>query len=167
LFGYTTFTWAVYGRSLETLPAGAFTHPVEGSGWPSMRDALFHVAGAWDGWLAGYLKVNVTIANPADLTTWAQVDAYRNTMRGLLHRIIEETSDEEFDRPMLPLNRPAAPGVEGGQLLASAAQVVAHLLLHERGHHGDISTLIHQLGGTPPPIDYLSFVRLKHEQGAR
>jgi uncharacterized damage-inducible protein DinB len=51
LFDYTTFTWASYGKSARSLPDEAFTQSVEGSGWPSLRDALFHIAGAWDGWI--------------------------------------------------------------------------------------------------------------------
>lgn len=51
LFDYTTFTWATYGNIVRSLPNHAFAQGVEGSGWPSLRDVLFHIAAGWDDWI--------------------------------------------------------------------------------------------------------------------
>jgi uncharacterized damage-inducible protein DinB len=39
--------------------------------------------------------------------------------------------------------------VDGEMLPYSRGELLTHLLLHERGHHGDVSTLFYQLGIEP------------------
>ena len=40
--------------------------------------------------------------------------------------------------------------------------ILANLLLHKRGHHGDFTTLFWQLGIEQPALDYRQYVYLKH-----
>ena len=164
LFDYTTFTWSVYGRLVGSMPPEDFTRPVEGSGWPTLHAALFHIASAWDGWLFERFGIEDTPLERADATTWDAVQAYRERLRTLLRRAIDETPDDDLFTPSMPIVRNPAPGVSGGDLLASPGEVITHLLLHERGHHGDISTLMSALGVAPPGIDYLTYVFFKRNQ---
>jgi uncharacterized damage-inducible protein DinB len=41
--------------------------------------------------------------------------------------------------------------------------VLAHLLLHERGHHGDISTLFSSMGVEMPSMDYGVYLYFKRQ----
>ena len=45
----------------------------------------------------------------------------------------------------------------------SRGDILTNLLLHERGHHGDISTLFHQLGVKGYLLDYRFFVTKRDE----
>ena len=47
------------------------------------------------------------------------------------------------------------------------ADILGHILLHERGHHGDVTTMLSQLGATPPNIDYLTYVFFRTRQTQR
>jgi uncharacterized damage-inducible protein DinB len=46
----------------------------------------------------------------------------------------------------------------GDDTLATKGEIFAHILLHERGHHGDVATLLSSLGVTPPDIDYMTYL---------
>jgi uncharacterized damage-inducible protein DinB len=39
-------------------------------------------------------------------------------------------------------------------LVNSPADIFAHTLLHERQHHGDVNTLLYQLGIEVPIVEY-------------
>jgi uncharacterized damage-inducible protein DinB len=161
LCDYTDFTWAAYANAVRALPPGAFTQPVEGSGWPSLHLALFHIAAAWDGWICARAGVPLTTSQPADVTSWEQLEAIRGALRPPLRRIIEETPDDALHAPTQTMS-PGTPAERS----ESIAGVAAHILLHERGHHGDVTTLLHALGGQPPNVDYLvyAFFRSRRPQ---
>jgi uncharacterized damage-inducible protein DinB len=125
------------------------TQPVEGSGWPSLKNALFHIVAAWDGWICEQTGTAFEDVGPEEITTWDELDAMRSNLRPLLRRIIDETPDERFE---------ASQGEVRGRPGASPRDIVAHILLHERAHHGDVSTLFSALDLTLPPSDYLVFV---------
>jgi uncharacterized damage-inducible protein DinB len=154
LFEYTTFTWEAYGRAVARLPEGALTREAPGSGWPALRDVLFHLATAWDWWLARRIGMSDPAEGSAeDIGTWDDLRAYREKVRGWLRRAIDDASDEDLAARTEPVfeGTPAKTNVTAGE-------IIAHILLHERGHHGDVSTLLSQLGAQPPPIDYLTYV---------
>ena len=157
LFDYTEFAWAMIGQTVNALPAGSLTKAVDGSGWPSMREAFLHVIGAADGWLHYTLEYGGVInPAPASMTGWADFDAYHRTTRATFRHILDQTPDdklyETFTRTYDDDDMPET---------MSLAEILANLLLHERGHHGDISTLIYQLGGAPPALDYRQYVYIK------
>jgi uncharacterized damage-inducible protein DinB len=149
LFDYTTFTWATYANLVCALPADALTRPIAGSGWPSLRDALFHIATPWDEWICARTGEPYDVPQQEQVSSWDQLAAVRAMLRSLLHRIIDEMPDEEFDMP--PSDAPAGYG-------RSPREIVAHILLHERGHHGDVTTLLVAHGVQLPLSDYAVFL---------
>jgi uncharacterized damage-inducible protein DinB len=42
--------------------------------------------------------------------------------------------------------------VDGDPIQYSRGELITHLLLHERGHHGDVTTLFWQLGLEPETL---------------
>src|SRR4029079_8175308 len=92
---------------------------------------------------------------PETMTSWDDFDAYYRTTKATFSRIMSSTPDAQLYEPFT-----RAYQGETAETL-SLADVLANLVLHERGHHGDISTLIHQLGGRPPSLDYRMYVYLK------
>jgi uncharacterized damage-inducible protein DinB len=89
---------------------------------------------------------------PDAIVTWEDVAAVRARTRGWLARVLDETPDSELTAPTQPMwqNTPAA-------MQVSVSDVLAHILLHERGHHGDVTTMLAQLGAQPPQTDYLVY----------
>lgn len=151
LFDYTTFTWESYRRTCAGMPDGALSRAVEGSGWPALRNVFFHIATAWDGWLVERLGLDAALdATPESMSTWDELQALRDKTRGWLRRVIDETSDEELRTETAPMweGTPAA-------FKVSVGDVVSHILLHERGHHGDVTTLLAGLGVEAPGVDFL------------
>lgn len=153
LFDYTTFTWTSYANAIRALPPDALTRPLDGSGWTDLRHALFHVAAGWDSWLRDRCADDNPLAEkPGDMTKWADIEAIRDRTRGWLHRVIDETPDADLNaRTTSVLDRARTP------MPASVADVLAHILLHERGHHGDVTTLLVRLGASPAGTDYLVY----------
>jgi uncharacterized damage-inducible protein DinB len=166
LLDYTDFTWGAYRRVIRELPDDALNNPVDGSGWPALANALFHIAGAWDEWLRDAAGETYEAQEIAWYTeSWERLDEYRGLTRGWLRRALERTSDDALDEPDVTLKR--VPNAPPGFEVPTTRQIVVHLLLHERGHHGDISTLMHSLGGKLPPIDYLGYLAWKQRKAAR
>ena len=44
--------------------------------------------------------------------------------------------------------------VDGQTLRYSRADILVHVLIHERQHHGDLNTLLYQHGIEPPVVEY-------------
>jgi uncharacterized damage-inducible protein DinB len=145
---------------VRSLGPDALAEPVDGSGWPALRNALFHIAAAWDEFLREAAGARDALDQTAeDMRTWDDLQAYRAMTRGWLRRIIDDTPDDA----LLADSHPMFAGTRA-ETRTSTAEILAHILLHERGHHGDVSTLIAQLGGTPPPVDYLTFLFFERNQ---
>jgi uncharacterized damage-inducible protein DinB len=156
LFDYTTFTWASYGRSVRSLAPGDLTRPVDGSGWPALRNALFHIASAWDGWMCEQSGVALEEIEAADVADWAALEAVRQKNRGMLQAIIDRP-EGELDELILSIAPDGPPEMTRGE-------IIAHILLHERGHHGDVSTLLSALGAETPGIDYMTYVFFRNRK---
>lgn len=153
LFDYTTFTWESYRRTLDRLPPETLTRPLEDAAWPDIAHLLFHLAAAWD----DFLRDSLGLADEIDWTagsveTWADLQQVRDRVRGWLRRLIDETPDEQLHAPRTHERWANA------SMSASLAEVLAHILLHERGHHGDVATALTRLGARAPDVDYLVYV---------
>jgi uncharacterized damage-inducible protein DinB len=157
LFDYTTYCWAVFGNSARGLPEGSFTQPVAGSGWPALRNALFHITTAWDDWLIARTGSDTVVLEADAFETFDELDELRATLRGLMWRVLDETPDDVFSGERLDL----------GTTSMTRQEVIAHLLLHELRHHGDINTLLSQLGAAVPPSDYAVYRWFKQREQRR
>jgi uncharacterized damage-inducible protein DinB len=160
LVDYTDFTWETYGKLLRRLPDGALARPLADAGWPALRNVLFHLATAWDDFLRDRLSIEDPLDDSPDaVASWSDLQERRDKIRGWLKRVIDEASDDDLHAQTLPM-------WEGtpGEMRVSLADVLAHILLHERGHHGDVTTILSQLGATIPGTDYLVYVFFKQRQ---
>jgi uncharacterized damage-inducible protein DinB len=157
LFDFTTFTWTSYGRSVRGLAPSDLTRPVEGSGWPALRNALFHIASAWDGWICEQAGVPLEEVEAADVADWSELDRVRQKNRAMLRDIIERSTDAALQERTLSIVPGEPPEMTHGE-------IIAHILLHERGHHGDVSTLLSALGAESPGIDYMTYVFFRNRK---
>jgi uncharacterized damage-inducible protein DinB len=140
LFAYTEWVWQQIRTAApgdETLVAVA-----PGSGWPTLRMCLAHLVLAYDRWVPAIVDLETgqlpQIAD-GDFLTWSQLEAERTRTRDVLKGTIEQLTDEELARQH-DIN------VDGSLIAYSPGELILHVLLHERGHHGDVTTLFWQLG---------------------
>jgi uncharacterized damage-inducible protein DinB len=140
LFDYTAFVWA---QIQEAAPGDeTLVRVAPGSGWPALRDCLGHIILAYDRWVPAIVELRVgplPPIGPGDFLTWRQVEAERARTRAALRDAIERWDEDE-------LQHLHDVDVDGERIRYSRAELILHLLLHERGHHGDVTTLFWQLG---------------------
>ena len=145
LFSFTDYGWREYERAIRPLGNDVLTKSAPGSGWPALRDALAHMTWAHVRWLADPAG---TSDEPVELvTSWIELAAYRDRVVGHAREYLDSLSDDE-------LLTPRAMNIDGETLVYSPADIFVHALLHERQHHGDLNTLLYQLGIEVPIVEY-------------
>jgi uncharacterized damage-inducible protein DinB len=161
LLDYTDFTWASYERVLTSLPDDALTRPIDTAGRQTLGHGLFHLAAAWSEWFEEHAPAHITFPATDDEACRRELSsilAWRGATRAVMRHLLETASDDELRTPSQEL----WPDAEGKpRFRASAADVLEHVLLHERGHHGDIATIFTVLGAELPPSDYLVYLFFK------
>jgi uncharacterized damage-inducible protein DinB len=145
LFVFTDHGWRVYEETIRPLGDEVLTRPAPGSGWPALRDALAHINWAYVRWLAN--PAATTDEPVEDVGSWDELDAYRRRVRDHARASLEALNDHQ-------LATPREVNVDGESIWYSRADVFAHTLLHERQHHGDLNTLLYQLGIEVPMVEF-------------
>jgi uncharacterized damage-inducible protein DinB len=155
LFDYTGWAWQRIARVIDEQHIDAYAKPMEGSGWPSIAACLSHVVSAHDGWLngswggiqAGQFSYPAEWPKPVD--DWPAMKAYHERLRDTFRRVLDVPDD------VLYAKRTIDDGFGPEEL--SRADILANLVVHERGHHGDLNTLFHLHGVKSYFIDYRFF----------
>jgi uncharacterized damage-inducible protein DinB len=149
LFAYTGWAWEQIRTAIpddETLIVVA-----PGSGWPALRNCLGHIILAYDRWLPAIVDLEsrpLPELPPDDYLTWSQIDAHRRRTRDPLESHLNDWTDAD-------LSQQHDVDIGGEPIRYSRAELITHLLLHERGHHGDVTTLLWQLGlDAEIPLEY-------------
>jgi uncharacterized damage-inducible protein DinB len=145
LFSFTEYSWREYDRALRPLGDEFLTKPAPGSGWPALRDAFVHINWAYVRWLAN--PQGTVAAEPEQVNSWEQLEDYRRRVRSQSREYFDSLSDSE-------LTAPREMNIDSQSMIYSPAEIFVHVLLHEREHHGDISTLLYQLGHEPVMVEY-------------
>lgn len=139
LFDYTDHVWGEFRRVVANAD---LAREAPGSGWPTLQNCLGHMLAAHERWVPAILRLqtgSMPEYAPGDLATWTQLDNERERVRAPLREALDEWTDDE-------LSVIHEVDVDGEPLRYSRGDLVTHLLLHERGHHGDVTTLFWQLG---------------------
>ena len=145
LLTFTDHAWSEYARVIRPLGDEFLTAPAPGSGWPALRDALTHINWAYVRWLA---DPTCTSDEPAErMRSWDELEAYRRRVLGHAREYLDSLSDVD-------LVTPREMNIDGEMLRYSPADIFVHAMLHERQHHGDLNTLLHQLGIEVPIVEY-------------
>jgi uncharacterized damage-inducible protein DinB len=159
LYAYTEFAWTRYAQVIDEHGGDELLNrEAPGSGWPTLRAALVHVVSVYDGWLNGAWALGLGERPPfrrEDVRTWSQLGEYREITRATFQRALH-VDDAVFHEPHI---------IEAGygQERLRHRDILANILLHERGHHGDLNTLLHQLGVPAPLVDYRFFLTRPEE----
>jgi uncharacterized damage-inducible protein DinB len=145
LFAFTDYSWREYEETIRPLGDELLTKSAPGSGWPALRDALAHTNWAYVRWLADPFA---TTDEPVErVTSWDELDAYRRRVRDHARGYLGSLDDDE-------LSTPRVMNVDGKTILYSPGEILVHVMLHERQHHGDVNTLLYQLGNEIPIVEY-------------
>jgi len=145
LFAFTDYSWREYERVIRPLGDELLRRPAPGSGWPALVDALRHINWAYVRWLAD--PSHTTDEAVEDVTSWDQLEAYRRRVRDHARAYLDGLGDHD-------LVTPRKMNVDRETLVYSPADIFVHVLLHERQHHGDLNTLLYQLGLEVPIVEY-------------
>jgi uncharacterized damage-inducible protein DinB len=145
LLVFTDYSWREYERVIRPLGDELLTEPAPGSGWPALRDALAHTNWAYVRWLAD--PAGTTDEPVKRMDSWDELEAYRRRLRGHARGYLDSLGDEE-------LSTPRDMNIDGETLRYSPADILVHVLLHERQHHGDLNTLLYQHGVEVPIVEY-------------
>jgi uncharacterized damage-inducible protein DinB len=146
LFDYTGWAWERIEKRVDSLPDTDYVRPIEGSGWPSLAACLMHVVATYDGWLNG--SWGRVLSQP--ICSWGELKAYRGRVR--------EAFTAQLAVPDRVLLAKRTSDTDDPEEMMSPAEVLTNLALHERGHHGDLNTLFHQLGVRSFHVDYTLFI---------
>ena len=155
LFDYTGWAWERVARLIEAQPPGIYSQPVAGSGWPSIAACLSHAVFTYDIWLNGpwvELKLGEMSSPtqwPKPIDDWDAMKAYRERTRDSFRDALDVPDEVLYERRFREAGA-------AGELL-SRADILTNLVIHERGHHGDLNTLFHQHGIPSYIIDYTFF----------
>ncbi|HJU57173.1 MAG TPA: DinB family protein [Actinomycetota bacterium] len=142
---FADYGWRRYEEHLRPLGDEVLNRPAPGSGWPALRDALAHMNWAYVRWLA---DPNATTDPPVgSVETWEELDALRTRVRDHFRASVDALDDREL-AVVRDMN------VDGETLRYSRADIFVHVLIHERQHHGDLNTLLYQLGIEVPLVEY-------------
>jgi uncharacterized damage-inducible protein DinB len=149
LFAYTDWTWRQYADTIRPLGDDAVVKAVPGSGWPALRDAIAHVNWGYDRWIAEPSRTSDIPVEPVN--SWEDAEAFRRRVRGRFREYLDSLSDDD-------LTTPREMNIDGEQMSYAPADILTLLLLHEREHHGDLNTLLYQMGAEPPQTSYRFFL---------
>jgi uncharacterized damage-inducible protein DinB len=145
LFAFTDYSWREYEAVIRPLGDDVLTRPAPGSGWPALRDALAHIVWAYVRWLAD--PAGTTDEPVERVNSWDELDTHRRHVRDHAREYLGSLDDGE-------LSTPREMNIDGETLVYSPADILVHVLLHERQHHGDLNTLLYQLGIEIPIVEY-------------
>ena len=126
-----------------------------GSSFPSVRDTLVHIMSAEWVWLSRWQGVSPTSMpdqwKPFLLDEireqWAAIDA---DMQAFVHNL----QDGDLDRLVSYRN------IAGEPFTTPLSQMLRHVVNHATYHRGQITTMLRQLGVTPPSTDLIAYYRL-------
>jgi uncharacterized damage-inducible protein DinB len=79
--------------------------------------------------------------------SWDELEAYRRRVHGHAREYLDSLDDGE----LLP---PREMNVDGETRVYGPADIFVHVFLHERRHHGDLNTLLYQLGVELSIVEY-------------
>lgn len=126
-----------------------------GNSFRSIRDTLVHVYGAEVVWCARWQG-----SSPASLTdadTLADVAALRSVWRtheSTMRRVLDRFGESGVDTPVEYRD------LKGVAWRQPFGQLLQHVVNHGSYHRGQVTTMIRQLGATPPAsMDLIAFYR--------
>lgn len=125
-----------------------------GSSFSSVHDTLVHLVFAEWIWLQRFRG-----SSPRTLPSWlnqlstlASIAQRWRTVELGMRKYLAGVDRHELIRPLTYIN------IEGKQWTYKTWEVLLHLVNHQTYHRGQVTTLLRQLGKTPPGVDFLVYL---------
>jgi uncharacterized damage-inducible protein DinB len=144
IMAFTDFAWSEVEKSFNS-DNDVLLREATGSGWPALRNCLAHILRGRERWNPAIIdgkSGDMPDLAEGELMTWADLNEYRRKTGARLTEYLAGI-DEATLQEKLEVD------IDGTPLLYSRMDLALHLVLHEISHHGDISTLMYQLGMEP------------------
>lgn len=154
LYAYNAWANAGFFEAIEGLDESKRTQPIESS-FPSVIATLGHIVGAEWIWLSRWQGTS-----PTGFPDWLQSP----TLEDLRSRLSQVESDRAaFLSPLTEddLQRRLSYKLLNGTASSTRLlDLLLHVVNHSTYHRGQLTTLLRQVGGTPPATDYVVYTRL-------
>jgi len=151
LFAYDAWANALIFDCIEPLSEEQYIRPLNSS-FPNIRETLAHIVGVewiWNRRLHG--------ENPTEIPSWMR-DASAPSLRAKLKEVAEER--EQFLAAVKDLEAAIDyRDMAGNPFTQKLADILQHIVNHSTYHRGQLTTMIRQVGVTPPRTDFLVFAR--------
>jgi uncharacterized damage-inducible protein DinB len=151
LFDYDAWANALIFDCIDSLTGEQYMRPLNSS-FPTIRETIAHVVGVewiWNRRLHG--------DSPTEIPPWMN-EATPASLRAKLKEVADEraqflTSVGDLDAPI------SFRDLAGNPYTQKLADVLQHVVNHSTYHRGQLTTMIRQVGVTPPRTDFIVFVR--------
>lgn len=150
LFSYTEWANARMLEVVRGLSGEQFTRELVSS-YPTIRDTLGHMIFAEWLWLQRWKG-----ENPASRPDWTKqpsletLDAQLREVERERAELLDSLTDEDVQRD-LPYR-----SLAGDPLSAVLGDLMAHVVNHATYHRGQLTTMLRQVGATPPSTDFVN-----------
>src|SRR3954451_15493308 len=151
LFAYDAWANALIFDCIEPLSEEQYTRPLNSS-FPNIRETLAHIVGVewvWSRRLHG--------ESPTEIPSWMH-HASAPSLRAKLKEVAEEhaqylASVKNIDAAIDYRD------MAGNPFTQKLADILQHIVNHSTYHRGQLTTMIRQVGVTPPRTNFLVFAR--------
>ena len=131
-----------------------------GSSFPSVRDTVVHLFGAEQAWSQRWNGTSPTSLLPASqFQNPGEVRAAWTAHEATVRQFLDALGDAGIHRVFEFKSLDGRPGSQ------TFAQNIQHIVNHGSYHRGQVTTLLRQLGATPPKsMDLAAFYRVRPKQ---
>jgi len=151
LFAYDAWANALILDCIDSLSEEQYTRPLNSS-FPNIRETMAHLVGVewiWNRRLQGVY--------PTELPPWMH-EADAASLRAKLKETAEERaqileSDPDLEQAITFRD------MAGNEFTQKLVHILQHIVNHSTYHRGQLTTMIRQVGVTPPRTDIIVFVR--------
>lgn len=150
LFSYTEWANARFLESVRGLSEEQFTREIVSS-FPTIRDTLAHMTFAEWLWLRRW-KGESPSTRP-DWTKEPSLDVIEMHLRAVAEErrdFLARLTDEDLDRELSYRN------LAGSPMSSRFSDLLAHVANHATYHRGQLTTMMRQVGATPPSTDLVN-----------
>lgn len=154
LYSYTEWANARIIETLRGMSGEQFTRTIESS-FPSLRDTLAHIVMAEWIWLRRW-KGESPDAVPAWTEAGPSLDTIVDHLRAIeaeRRELLDSLRDEDLRRDI------AYRSIKGDPFTTRLDHQLAHVANHSTYHRGQITTMMRQVGVTPPSTDMILYIR--------
>lgn len=154
LYAYDEWANARFFEAIEGLDETRRTAPLESS-FPSVLATFGHIVGAEWIWLSRWQGTS-----PAGFPEWLQAPNLEDLRSRLTQVETDRTAflagltDEDLQRPL------AYKLLNGTASSTRLLDLLLHVVNHSTYHRGQLTTLLRQVGATPPATDFVVYTRL-------